>query len=552
MDFNALLRQQAEGDRDLRRVEPQIAATAKYLRSHSSFLDLISIEIVQKLIQIYGQLLDQEITSDTILINIKNLALEQLDKQKAWEIIAQKIWTSLISGLIQDMQRDLGSFILDSLDWEAFNEILFQYLLGDSSGQVSQKLSLLENLYAKIFAAKFIEDLNFTGQSIAALKRLLLFQSHTSNPTQKIIQSYSLVEDAIGTSEHLAAQLQADLWKSDTRSLAYLRYRSQNHQDSYYLEYQIGGSGDIDVFAWEIAAQLLYKFDINLVKIQFLLAANAAEQVRPWRTSFTLQVKEIAQQLTWRPGETAHAKSDMVVSSIYQLFCLFMKGIWMQEGEYSSTSSSIPSGRLWDLLIQPQGEVNWGTGKLDSSINTVITVRPSLWIEAFLDHYSPHAESALQQFSSIAINLLKLDGYQCELALRLIIHLMLDFRLRSCDVNPYEYQVESLLTAVLSEDIVQQAQESNEHARLLFIQWTQAMTLLSRLGWVPEEVSDRASDRADTTHPTIFYIKPYPKWLELGSTIKKPKGWINYWLAQKLALKPPVACLLSSFANFSV
>lgn len=90
MDFNALLRQQAEGDRDLRRVEPQIAATAKYLRSHSSFLDLISIEIVQRLIQIYGQLLDQEITSDTILINIKNLAQEQLDKQKAWEIIAQK------------------------------------------------------------------------------------------------------------------------------------------------------------------------------------------------------------------------------------------------------------------------------------------------------------------------------------------------------------------------------------------------------------------------------------------------------------------------------
>jgi DNA-binding transcriptional regulator YiaG len=192
---------------------------------------------------------------------------------------------------------------------------------------------------------------------------------------------------------------------------------------------------------------------------------------------------------------------------------------------------------MWEVLIHPHGPLDWRTGKIEKPDEVYITVRPGLWTTYFLGQAGSKAREAMHQFSNLALNLLRLDLNDNELTLRLAIHLTLDARMRASDPHPYEYQVKPLLTAVLPEDVMQQVQESSEAAGL-FDHWSHALKLLGKLGWRPEENSLQLEAQADQN--PVFYVKPYPKWLEPESSFRKPRGWVNYWLEQRLILKPPI------------
>jgi DNA-binding XRE family transcriptional regulator len=86
----------------------------------------------------------------------------------------------------------------------------------------------------------------------------------------------------------------------------------------------------------------------------------------------------------------------------------------------------------------------------------------------------------------------------------------------------------------LPETIIQEACESSDKARNLLKRWNHACNLLGSLGWhcdSPEAVNPNQAG--------VFYTVPYPEWMEPDSKQKKPRGWIEQWLAQKLVIRPP-------------
>ncbi len=522
-----------------------VEATARYLQSQSVLLDLVAIQLSQQLIKIHGQELDQKLTSETILIHIKSFVKEIFEKNNTWSEISQEIWSNLISRAIQDMQRDLGELVLESLDLAGFNEVLFQYLFDQKSTVVTNRISYLEAFYAQTVAAKIVRDLDLTNQPLSALTKLLgLKPDHTeqSNSVNRDgLQIRQIVEEIpIEPSlSSISAQLQTDLWPVDVKSIAYTRYHAK-HNQSNYLEHYITSAGDIEVLPWDAAEQIMYKFGFNTVKLQLLLAAHAVRQVSPWKSPFTLKASDIIAELGWdkNGGLDLPTKRKQVANIAYTLSCLLVKSVWSAGQPEHKMDTSTPVGRMWEVLIHPHGPLDWRTGKIEKPDEVYITVRPGLWTAYFLDQAGSKAWETLRQFSNLALKLLRLNPNDDELTLRLAIYLTLDARIRASDPHPYEYQVKPLLAAVLPEDVMQHAQESSENAGSLFDRCNNALKLLGKLGWHPEENSPQPDAKAGQT--PIFYVKPYPKWLELESSSRKPRGWVDYWLEQRLILKPPL------------
>lgn len=518
---------------------------SQHLRHHSLLLDLVAIQLYQQLIKLYGAELDQQITSDTILTNIKNLVATQFEQNDLWQASAKEIWSSLVLRTIQDMQRDLGNGMLESLDWEAFNRILFQYLFNSQSETIDHRIRHLEEFYAQSIASKIVQNLNLNHQPILALKRLLGLQSTLTpqptpqphlrsqrGPIAEIPSEFPILmqEDPTGQISFVD-QLQSDLWQSDARSLAYLRYHAK-HNRNHYLEHYISSSGDLETLPWEAAEQILHKFGLNAVKLHFILVAHSMQQPVPWHSPFPLKASELIAALGWQPNPTADLPHPQhhATSLVYALSCLLIKFVCLEQ-DVAQIGMTTPVSKLWEVLIAPQGKFDWTTGRIETPDEVHLTVRSGLWTTWLTQ---PTALVALNQFGQLALQLLHLNGYANNLLLRLVIYLMLNTRIRATHPNPHEYQVKTLLETVLSEAIVQQAQANLEQGHALFADWNQALRLLAQLDWCP----NRIFLNTETENSVGFYVTPYPKWLDPAQNVRKPRGWVSTWLEQKLVIKP--------------
>lgn len=517
----------------------------QHLQHHSILLDLVAIQLYQQLINIYGVELDQQITSDTILTDIKSLVETQFETHQLWQTSAREIWSSLVLRTIQDMQRDLGNAVLESLDWEAFNRVLFQYLFNSEAETIEQRLRYLEEFYAQTIAAQIVENLNLHQQPVQALKRLLGLRSSEvpqsvappapspsqRSPIAEIPSEFPVLiqEDSSGQLSFVD-QLQADLWQSDARSLAYLRYQAK-HNRNHYLEHYIASAGDLTMLPWEAAEQILQKFGVNAVKLHFVLAAHAVQQALPWHSPFTLSASQTIATLGWQSSPNA---LHQVSSLAYALSCLLVKFVCLEGHPTTTGSVETPVSQLWDLLIAPQGEFDWTTGRIETPSDVQLTVRSGLWIGFFAQTDS--FTTALHQFGQLALQLLECEAYRQDLALRLIIHLMLETRIRASNPHPYVYQVKTLLATLYSEAIVHEAQTNTEQGQILFANWSAALRVLAQLGWGGDR---QFGTPAPSPNSELgFYVSPYPRWLDPQHNIRRPRGWVNTWLEQKLVIKP--------------
>jgi hypothetical protein len=202
----------------------------------------------------------------------------------------------------------------------------------------------------------------------------------------------------------------------------------------------------------------------NTVKLQFIFAAYAMRQGKPWESTFTLKASDIVTELGWdrNHSSTMSTKRNEVASIAYALSCLLVKAVWIEGRGTKKLDASTPVGRMWEVLIDVHGQYDLTTGKIDQPNEIYITVRPGLWTANFLNQAGSKAKGALYQFGYLALNILKLDPYHDELTLRLAIHLTLDVRIRARDRNPYEYKVRTLLEAVLTESAVREARQNSE------------------------------------------------------------------------------------------
>ena len=319
----------------------------------------------------------------------------------------------------------------------------------------------------------------------------------------------------------LRAQLRKDLWSQDPFELAYFLHRAKG-KSSNIIEHYITNPGDISLLPWEEALQIIDKFGTNTAKLHLLFAAHTMRQEKPWESKFTLSANEIISELGWdkRTDLKNTQKLKEISKLAFALGCLTIQATWVEGQGNNKVSCSVQTSRIWETYIDVRsGQLNLEQ-KIDEPTDVYITVRPGLWTDAFLNRAGCEAKQALYQFGYLAQDILKIDPYHDDLALRLGLHLTVESRFHISGT----YRVQTLLEALLPKTVINKALDNRDKARKLTNRWNHALKVLSEL---------------KKAFQIEFCPTSYPKELRPNSKARKPRGYFEQLLAAKITIHPP-------------
>lgn len=461
---------------------------------------------------------------------LKNSLSEFFNHVGFWEEFAKAIGANLVAWAIEHLEEKLGSKALKAMPQDQLIEKISQLLTELGSELLQEKISFFGQVYSQDITKKIIQGFNLPECSLQEMDKLLGLRQRPPSSTSRSLEldPIAVIPTSIPIASSIRAQLRPDLWQQNADDLAVFQYRSRSNPNNY-IEHYITNPGDIEMMPWEAAEQIINKFGFDTVKLQLIFAARTMEEDEPWNSTFTLRATDIIQLLGWdrNHNTTLADKRNAVASTSYALSCMLVKSVWVEGKGKKKVDASTPIGRMWDVLIDIHGQMDWMSSKIEKPEEVYITVSPGLWTKHFLNRAGNRAKEALHQFGYLAQDILRIDPYHNEMALRLAIQLTLDSRIRVRNQNPYDYQVVSLLEEVLPKLEIEKALQDKHKARDLRNRWNKALQLLLSLGWQIE-----------------FDPKTYPNWLQPGSTAPKPDDWrkirvIDRLLQSKLTIKPP-------------
>lgn len=319
----------------------------------------------------------------------------------------------------------------------------------------------------------------------------------------------------------LNAQLRKDQWEKDSFGLGSFMYQSKT-KNSNIIQHYITSPGDISLLPLEEALQIIEKFGLTTAKLHLIFAAHAMRQEKPWESKFTLSAADIINELGWdkRTDISKFQKFNDVAKGAFALGCLTIQATWVEGRGKKGVECSVQTSRMWETIVDVRGGQLNLEGKIDEPTDVYITVRPGLWTYAFLNKAGAEAKKALYQFSYLAQDILKIDPYHDELALRLGLHLTVESRFHTSGT----YQVQSLLEAVLPTTVIKEAKENRDKAYKLTNRWNHALEVLMGL---------------KRAFQIEFDAETYPKELRPGSNVRKPKGYFERLLAAQITIHPP-------------
>jgi DNA-binding transcriptional regulator YiaG len=319
----------------------------------------------------------------------------------------------------------------------------------------------------------------------------------------------------------LRAQLRKDLWDEDPSGLAFFLHQAKG-KSSNIIEHFITNPGDISLLPWDEALQIINKFGTNTAKLHLIFAAHTMRQEKPWESKFTLSANDLIAELGWnkRTDITKAQKLKEIAKLAFALGCLTIQATWVEGRGNNKISCSVETSRIWETYISIQSEQLNPKKEIDESTDVYITVRPGLWTDAFLNKAGCEAKKALYQFGYLAQDVLKIDPYQDDLALRLGLHLTVESRFHISGT----YRVQTLLEALLPKTVINEALENRDKAYKLTNRWNHALKVLSELKRAFQLEFDPAT---------------YPDALRPHSKIRKPRGYFEQLLAAKITINPP-------------
>lgn len=316
------------------------------------------------------------------------------------------------------------------------------------------------------------------------------------------------------------SQIRKDSWDKDVDGIAYSRHEAKGNPQNY-VEHYISTPGDITMLPWSAAEQIIDKLGFNSVKLQFLFAAHALKQPKPWESSFTLKGSDIIKELGWdkRTDIKVGDRLKEIANNAFVLDALVMKCVW-DEGPHKKggVQISLDTSRMWNVAIKVTGQGNLLDGRLDHPDEVYITVQPGAWSRMFVNKAGAKASEALYQFGYIAQEVLRIDPYHNELALRIAIYLTTESKIHKGG----RYKVRTLLEAAITIAEINSARSNFRKGYELKQRWDNAFKLLKTLNWQIE-----------------YDEKFYPEYLRPGSTIRKPKGYFDKLLEATLTVTPP-------------
>lgn len=332
----------------------------------------------------------------------------------------------------------------------------------------------------------------------------------------------------------LHAQLRTDLWQQYPSGVGYYKHQAKGNP-SNIIEHYITIPGDITLLPLNEAVQIIDKFGLTAAKLHLIFAAHVMRQEEPWKSLFTLESSDLIKEMGWdkRTDLPRSQKLNEVAKTAFALGCLAIKATWV-EGNHKKGGIrvSVDISRMWNVQIELTGQQNL-EGKIDQPDEVYITVQPGLWTHAFLNKAGCFAKEALYQFGYLAQDILKIDAYHDELALRLALHLTMESRFHSSG----NYKVETLLKALLPQTVIDVARFDRRKTYTLMSSWNRSLEVLLKLkrGFQIE-----------------FDQETYPEWLRPGSKSRKKPRYFDTLLAAKITIHPPAPIpeLLASKASF--
>ena len=332
-------------------------------------------------------------------------------------------------------------------------------------------------------------------------------------------QDFEAIPTAALMFSSIDSQIKKELWKQNEDGIAYLQHRAKGDSQNF-IEHYIANPGDISMLPWDEALQIIDKFGFNSAKLHLIFAAYAMKQERPWESLFILNASDLIKDMGWdqRTDLPKHKKLSEIAKTAFALDCLLVKAVWIEgRNKKGGINASTPVGRMWNITVVPYGQINL-QGKIEEPNEVQLIIQPGAWTQHFLNRAGAKSRDALYQFGYLAQQVLKIDPYHDELALRLAIYLTLDSRIR-LDGN---YKVQELLEITFAKPIIDKAQLDFRRAYDLKQHWDSAIKLLLKLRW-----------------QIVFDPETYPEWLKPDCKDKKPKGYLNKLLDAKLTIKPP-------------
>lgn len=331
----------------------------------------------------------------------------------------------------------------------------------------------------------------------------------------------------------LRAQLRKDQWQKDSSGLPHFLHQAKGNSNNI-IEHYITSPGDVTILFWDEALQIIDKFGLTTAKLHLIFAAHTMKQEQPWSSQFTLKISDLISEIGW---DKAHAsptyeKNKSIAMAAFALDCLTVKATWV-EGKHKKGGilASVETSRMRNVRVQLFGQQNL-EGKIEQPDEGYITVRPGLWTENFLNKAGSQAREALYEFGYLAQDILKIDHYHDELALRLGLHLTVESRFHTSGT----YKVQTLLEALLPQTIINSAKENRDKGYELVNRWNHALKVLMRL---------------DRAFQIEFDPITYPEILHPDGKNRKPRGYFEQLLAAKITIHPPkpIPELLATITN---
>jgi DNA-binding transcriptional regulator YiaG len=411
--------------------------------------------------------------------------------------------------------REIQSGFLETVKTKARNEAIGLLKNTWNLPERAKNKTYVEEV-AKQIVKSFLADLVETGE----LTNLAQNEPETNQITcESRLRDTVEISSAALMFSSMEACMRKDLWEKDKDGIAFLQHRAKNNPHNY-IEHYISSPGDISLLPWDEARQIIEQFGFTTAKLHLIFAAHAMNQDKPWENKFSIKASDIIKEFGWDRNhqKSKSKKLQEIASTAFALDCLLVKAIWV-EGKNSQGKiiASAPVGRMWNIFIKPIGQLDL-EGKMENPEEVYITVLPGLWTQDFLNRAGARSRQALYQFGYLAKEVLKIDPYHNELALRLAIYLTLHSRVR-LDGN---YKVRELLEMAFPVPEISSARTDYRKAYNLKQCWDSSLELLERLNWEIE-----------------FDEQSYPEYLRPESNQKQPKGYFDKLLDAKICIYPP-------------
>ncbi len=401
------------------------------------------------------------------------------------------------------------------------------------SNKVGDTVFVIEDSLTKLcalrVAAELIQKMELHKLSLSTLENLLGEAALGEPATEPKLPEITGLPTPAPLRAGVESHYRPDKWKRNANNYGVFEAASKTNPNNR-VEVFIGGEKDGDILAWEAALQVIDLMGIDAAKLQLVFASHLFNQHNPFQSNFSLKGTEIIKQIGWDKKHrlTVSEKLAGIASIAFHLGRMLMECTWVEgKPKGNKVDVSVSVSPLWVIEVDARGQKNIFTGKVDAPLEVYINVSPGPWAEKWLNRMGIKAGIALHQFGWLATEILKIDPYHEELALKLAIHLTMVSRIKMWDKNQYEHKVGSLLEAVELESRINAARQGFREAYNLKQRWDNSLTLLMSMDW-----------------RVIFDDSTYPEWLRPNSQASKPSDWrkekiIDRLWKAKLTIKPP-------------